>query len=155
MAEKNEKNNPSPLSHAASAAGLAKGAVKTGKAVAGAAKGAAAGPYGMAAAGLWENRKLVGKIIAALAALLMLPVLFLLMLPSLIFGTDRFLLTTEYVIVLLVLFFLPFHVPNKYYDPSAQQHHRLLFLPISSVLPPSFLHPIPWNDYVILLFDTS
>lgn len=61
MAEKNEKNNPSPLSHAASAAGLAKGAVKTGKAVAGAAKGAAAGPYGMAAAGLWENRKLVGK----------------------------------------------------------------------------------------------
>ena len=88
MAEKNEKNNPSPLSHAASAAGLAKGAVKTGKAVAGAAKGAAAGPYGMAAAGLWENRKLVGKIIAALAALLMLPVLFLLMLPSLIFGTD-------------------------------------------------------------------
>ena len=88
MAEKNEKNNPSPLSHAASAAGLAKGAVKTRKAVAGAAKGAAAGPYGMAAAGLWENRKLVGKIIAALAALLMLPVLFLLMLPSLIFGTD-------------------------------------------------------------------
>ena len=88
MAEKNEKNNPSPLSHAASAARLAKGAVKTRKAVAGAAKGAAAGPYGMAAAGLWENRKLVGKIIAALAALLMLPVLFLLMLPSLIFGTD-------------------------------------------------------------------
>lgn len=51
-------------------------------------KAPAAGPYGMAAAGLWENRKLVGKIIAALAALLMLPVLFLLMLPSLIFGTD-------------------------------------------------------------------
>lgn len=38
--------------------------------------------------GLWENRKMVGKIIAALAALLMLPILFLLMLPSLIFGTD-------------------------------------------------------------------
>ena len=90
MAEKNEKNTntPSPLSHTASAAGLAKGAVKTGKAVAGAAKGVAAGPYGMAAAGLWENRKMVGKIIAALAALLMLPILFLLMLPSLIFGTD-------------------------------------------------------------------
>lgn len=87
MAEKNEKNNSSALFHAASAAGLAKGAVKTGKAAAGAAKGAAAGPYGMAAAGLWENRKLIGKIIAALAFLLMLPVLFLLMLPSLIFGT--------------------------------------------------------------------
>lgn len=87
MAENNQKNEHSALSHAASAAGLAKGALQTGKTVAGAAKGAAAGPYGMAATGLWENRKLIGKIIAALAALLMLPILFLLMLPSLIFGT--------------------------------------------------------------------
>ena len=87
MAENNQKNEPSALSHAASAAGLAKGTLQTGKTVVGAAKGAAAGPYGMVAAGLWENRKLIGKIIAALAALLMLPILFLLMLPSLIFGT--------------------------------------------------------------------
>lgn len=87
MAESNQKNEPSALSHAASAAGLAKGALQTGKTIAGAAKGAAAGPYGMAAAALWENRKLIGKIIAALAALLMLPILFLLVLPSLIFGT--------------------------------------------------------------------
>ena len=41
----------------------------------------------MLAAGLWENRKAAGKILAAFAALLMLPVLFLLMLPSLIFGS--------------------------------------------------------------------
>lgn len=87
MAENNQKNEPSALSHAASAAGLAKGALQTGKTIARAAKGAAAGPYGMAAAALWENRKLVGKIIVALATLLMLPILFLLMLPSLIFGT--------------------------------------------------------------------
>ena len=87
MAENNQKNEPSALSHAASAAGLAKGTLQTGKTVVGAAKGAAAGPYGMVAASLWENRKLIGKIIAALAALLMLPILFLLMLPSLIFGT--------------------------------------------------------------------
>ena len=87
MAEYNRKKEQSALSSAASAAGTAKSALKTGKAVAGAAKGAAAGPYGMLAAGLWENRKIVGKILAAFAALLMLPVLFILMLPSLIFGS--------------------------------------------------------------------
>jgi hypothetical protein len=86
MAEDNRKKEQSALSSAASAAGTAKSALKTGKAVAGAAKGAAAGPYGMLAAGLWENRKAIGKILAAFAALLMLPVLFILMLPSLIFG---------------------------------------------------------------------
>ena len=86
MAEDNRKKEHSALSSAASAAGTAKSALKTGKAVAGAAKGAAAGPYGMLAAGLWENRKVIGKVLAAFAALLMLPVLFILMLPSLIFG---------------------------------------------------------------------
>ncbi len=87
MADEQQNKSGGFLSHAASAANFAKGALKTGKTVAGAAKGAAAGPYGMVAAGLWENRKLVGKILAALAALLMLPVMFILMLPSLIFGT--------------------------------------------------------------------
>ena len=86
MAEYNRKKEQSALSSAASAACTAKSALKTGKAVAGAAKGAAAGPYGMLAAGLWENRKAIGKVLAAFAALLMLPVLFILMLPSLIFG---------------------------------------------------------------------
>ena len=86
MAEDNSRKEQSALSGAASAAGTAKSAIKTGKAIAGAAKGAAAGSYGMLAAGLWENRKNVGKILAAFAALLMLPVLFILMLPSLIFG---------------------------------------------------------------------
>lgn len=86
MTGDNRRKEQSALSGAASAAGTAKSAIKTGKAIAGAAKGAAAGPYGMLAAGLWENRKNVGKILAAFAALLMLPVLFILMLPSLIFG---------------------------------------------------------------------
>ena len=86
MPEESSRKEQPALSRAASAAGTAKGAVKTGRAVAGAAKGAAAGPYGMLAAGLWESRKPIGKILAAFAALLMLPVLFLLMLPSLIFG---------------------------------------------------------------------
>ena len=86
MAEDNKNKEQSAFSRAASAAGTARSALKTGKAVAGAAKGAAAGPYGMLAAGLWENRKAVGKVLAAVAVLLMLPVLFILMLPSLIFG---------------------------------------------------------------------
>ena len=86
MAGDNRRKEQSALSGAASAAGTAKSAIKTGKAIAGAAKGAATGPYGMLAAGLWENRKNVGKILAAFAVLLMLPVLFILMLPSLIFG---------------------------------------------------------------------
>lgn len=45
----------------ASAAHAIRGAEKAGKMVSGAAKGAAAGPYGSAAGFLWENRKTVGK----------------------------------------------------------------------------------------------
>ena len=63
------------------------GAIKTGKAISSAAKGAAAGgPYGAAAGAVWAGRKHIGKIIVAVIALLMLPVLFVLMLPGLIFG---------------------------------------------------------------------
>jgi len=81
------EDNKSGLSEAASAAKAVVGAVKAGKAVAGAAKGAAVGgPYGAAAGFLWENRKTVDKIIAAFAALLILPLLFIMMLPSIIFG---------------------------------------------------------------------
>ena len=86
MPEQNKKQEQSVLSRTASAAGAANSALKAGKAIAGAAKGAAAGPYGMLAAGLWENRKTVGKVLAAIATLLILPVLFILMLPSLVFG---------------------------------------------------------------------
>lgn len=88
MTDDRQNNNNSSLSTAANAARFAKGAIKTGKLVSGAAKGAAAGPYGMLAAGLWENRNLVGRIIVVGCVLFMLPVLFLAMLPSLIFGTD-------------------------------------------------------------------
>ncbi|MDE6639292.1 MAG: C39 family peptidase [Acetatifactor sp.] len=67
------------------AAHTIRGAVKTGKAVSGVAKGAAAGPYGAAAGVLWENRSLVRKIVVIIAVLLMLPVIIIQMLPSLIF----------------------------------------------------------------------
>lgn len=40
----------------------------------------------MLAAGLWENRKVVGKVLAVIAALLMLPVIFIVSLPALVFG---------------------------------------------------------------------
>lgn len=76
-----------PLQKGAQAAQAVRGAVKTGKAIAGAAKGAAAGGIWGAAAGfLWGNRKLVVKIILAATALLMLPILILCMLPGVIFG---------------------------------------------------------------------
>ena len=68
----------------AHAAGAVRGAIKTGKMVSGAAKGAAAaGPYGAAAAALWTHRK---AVVAIIAGLLVLPVLFIMLLPSLIFG---------------------------------------------------------------------
>ena len=77
----------SSLSQAASTAHTIHGAIKTGKAVSAAAKGAAVGgPYGAAAGlilGAGQNSK---KLLAFVVVLLMLPVLFILMLPSLIFG---------------------------------------------------------------------
>ena len=69
------------------AAHMVRGAVKAGRAVSGAAKGAAAaGPYGAVAGALWENRRLVGKVIIAVIALLLIPVVFVVSLPAVIFG---------------------------------------------------------------------
>lgn len=84
-----EEKNPAsePLQKSVQAANAVRGAVKTGKAIAGAAKGAAAGgPYGAVVGFAWENRKLIGKIIIAVIAVMMIPIMFICMLPSLIFG---------------------------------------------------------------------
>lgn len=76
-----------PLQKTAQAANAMRGAVKTGKAIAGATKGAAVGgPYGAAAGLIWENRKVIGKIVIAVIAFLMIPIMLICMLPSLIFG---------------------------------------------------------------------
>ena len=83
-----EKDESSILSNISSAASMAHGAIKTGKAITNIAKGASAGPYGTLAAGLWESRKLISKVVLAVGALLLIPVLYLSLLPSLIFGTD-------------------------------------------------------------------
>lgn len=84
-----ENNNPAlePIEKSAQAASMIRGAVKTGKAIAGAAQGAAAGgPAGAAVGFVWSNRKVIGKVIIAVIALLMIPIMFLCMLPALIFG---------------------------------------------------------------------
>jgi len=75
------------IANGAKTAQLIKGATKLGKNVAAAAKGASAGGvYGAAASLLWENRRFVAKVLAAFAFVLMIPILFIAMLPSLIFG---------------------------------------------------------------------
>lgn len=84
-----ENNRPvsEPLQKGAQAAQMVRGAVKTGKAIAGAAKGAAAGGVWGAVAGFaWENRKFLAKVIIAATAVLMIPIIILCMLPSIIFG---------------------------------------------------------------------
>jgi len=86
MDNRNENSKKNFLQKNLSAANSIRGALKTGKTVAGAAKGAAiGGPYGAVAGALWENRHLVMKIVIGIAFIFMLPILFLLMLPGLIF----------------------------------------------------------------------
>ena len=71
------------VSVSANTAQVVSGMVKTGKAVSSAAKGAAVGgPYGAVAGALWSARHHLMKIVAALLVLLMLPVLFIVMLPA-------------------------------------------------------------------------
>lgn len=90
----NQKNSADALlENSMSAANAVNGAAKTGKAASQIAKGAAAGgPYGAIAGAVWESRNVIGKIIIAVIALLMIPVVYVMMLPSLIFGglTDTF-----------------------------------------------------------------
>lgn len=75
------------LQKSANAVGTVRGAVKTGKAIAAAAKGGAAGGWiGAAAAFAWENRHLLAKIIIGIVAIMMIPIMIICMLPSIIFG---------------------------------------------------------------------
>lgn len=87
MADEQRNGLSETLETGASAAQAVRGAVKTGKAISAASKGAAiGGPYGAAAGVLLAGRRHIGKVIAAIVVLLMIPVLFVLMLPGLIFG---------------------------------------------------------------------
>ena len=63
-----------------------KGAIKTGKSIAAAARGGAAGGWiGAAIAFAWENRRLLASITVGLVVILLLPTVIIAMLPSLIF----------------------------------------------------------------------
>ena len=87
MADNEEKGNHGidMMTRAASTANYIKGAAKTGKQVAGAAKGAS-GPVGWALLAV-ENRKLLVKITIVLVAFfLLIPVVIIEMLPGVIFG---------------------------------------------------------------------
>ena len=86
MRDENRNTASQMLETGASAAHTIHGAVRVGNAISGAAKGAAAGPFGTVAGTLWGSRQNIGKIVLAAVALLMLPVLFVVMVPSLIFG---------------------------------------------------------------------
>ena len=86
MAE-NSRPVAEPLQKTMQAAQAVRGAVKTGKAIAAAAKGAAAGGvWGAIGAFAWENRKFLTKVLIAATAVLMIPIIILCMLPSIIFG---------------------------------------------------------------------
>ena len=68
------------------AAKVVEGAAKAGKITAAAANGAALGPYGAAASVAIAAARHGKKILLALLAILAIPLLFLVMLPTLIFG---------------------------------------------------------------------
>ena len=85
--EREKQPESEPLKRGAQAVNVVRGAVKTGKAIAGAAKGAAVGgPYGAAAGFVLGNRKLIGGIVIAVIAVMLIPVVLICMLPPLIFG---------------------------------------------------------------------
>ena len=85
--EQTNNTTSGTMNNSAQTAHAVHGAIKTGKAIAGAAKGVAAGgPYGALAAGLWQNRKTVLKVILVAVFIMMLPILFILMLPALIYS---------------------------------------------------------------------
>ena len=83
----NRQNERSGLDEVASTAQTVRSAIKVGKAVSAAAKGAAiGGPYGAVIGATLGLRKHACAIAAAMIVILLLPVIFILMLPSVIFG---------------------------------------------------------------------
>lgn len=80
-------NERSSLDETMGTAQTIRGALKTGKAISNAAKGAATGgPYGATIGALLGAKNHIGPIVTAVVFLFLLPVLFVLLLPSVIFG---------------------------------------------------------------------
>lgn len=87
-----EQNDKTFADRAAEVAGAVRDIANAGKTIAqGTAEssvGGALGPYGFVAALAWENRGAIAKVIVGLVAILLLPVMLLMMLPSAIFGGE-------------------------------------------------------------------
>ena len=84
------EHNHTGLDEAASVASNTMQAVRTGKAISAAAKGAAAGgPYGAAIGAALAARNHIGKIAAAALVLLALPLLFILLAGACLRKPDR------------------------------------------------------------------
>ncbi len=81
--EKEKSSVDAAMSTASSTAHMAKGMLKAGKSISGAAAG---GPYGAVIGAVLGAHKHFGKICALSVTVLLLPILFTLMLPSLILG---------------------------------------------------------------------
>lgn len=87
MTEENSNDTSEILEKRANTAQTIRGAVKNGKAIAGIAKGGAAGgSYGAVVGALLANKNNAVKILLVSAILILLPVLIIVMLPGVIFG---------------------------------------------------------------------
>lgn len=85
--QENQSGFSDALQKGIGAANTVRGAVKTGKRIASAAKGGTAGGWiGAAAAFAWENRRTIAALAVGLTVLFLLPAVIVCMLPSLIFG---------------------------------------------------------------------
>jgi len=94
MSEERKDGLTETIASATNTAHTIQGAIKTGKAIAGAAKGAAVGgPLGAALGAALGGKKQMVAIAGIAASVFLLPILFVLMLPGLIFGgfTEGFL----------------------------------------------------------------
>lgn len=82
-----DAQNGNSLDEAVSVGITAASHLKTMKFLSGGLSGAAAGPVGAAIGAVIQHRRTIGKVIAAIIAVIMIPVLFIVMLPGLIFGS--------------------------------------------------------------------
>lgn len=96
MYENNQEDTLDTLEKSASAAHKIQSGLKTGKSISAGAKGAAS-PYAAAASMIWEHRETVRKGICAAVVFFLLPVVFVVMLPTVVFDD----VTTEREIPLL------------------------------------------------------
>lgn len=96
--QRNKEKDASTNFSISSAAGFVKGAAKTGKQLSGSLLGSGLGPYGLLAGTILGNRKLIGMFLGTFAILFFLPVLYILMLPALIFSNDGIASASESVL---------------------------------------------------------